>query len=1661
MARRRLNKKVALIGSTVFLLLAMGAVFIIFKLNRNPAPFVADGDAAWAAGNYEAARDNYVRAYGLTRAPEQKIDLLFKLADVYQETGEWERVLACWTQIITSDPQNVKALLGQLKYVYLMADGLSRTGRRVSGYWEEVLTQARKTLEVVEAAGLADDERAAWEPALGPVTQSGWDGGAARLGPHLHFVKGRAAFELASAGAATAPAELLKEAESDLQQVREVNPGNPQVYRYLAEVFLAQGEAAASRGSLDQKDAAERRADDILAAGARAAGDTPEAHLQVLARKLAVAQRGGAAVAREQMEALEPQYTDLARRFSAHPQVFDAMAQFYVLYAAYSDSGDAPDRLDRALAAGEQARALAPENVEYAIHAAGYHYRKFSVYGDAPALLKAIERTEAALKLPDAQDTPGPTQYARRIHRFSLCSLLARCCVERILSLPESDPARADLLARAEQAVHEIGQIHGSGENPQVLKWQGMLDLARGDAGRAVRNLYAAYEQIKAASPPDERDASLSYTLATVFAETAEVGAVIEFMGSALTSGIVHMKPEALLDYGDALMRAASYDAVLNAVNSFDERFGENRRSRLLRLRALIAKGHITEAEKALAQMNPDDPDVILAGLDLARTKTDQLAAALRRQEAAEGVPDALRQPGAAPDNGSDIQAMTAQLRQYRQEQTDLVQRLLQVSPDAVEERRIVELCQMLMTEGRTDTAAAVVAAFLKHAPESQHALFYRGLLSEPDPSNCPESRRREIREQAIRTITDPVRRATELGLFYQQNEQLDEAMPQWRSVLDATASQGTQEGAAYLRGEPLSPRRVAVGNLFDIARHREDWQLAGELVATAQGENLDDCGGNLFAARLAFARKEYDRALSYMDECLKQRPIFSYGYMLRGNVKAALGQEHEAIADTRRAAELNPADPLIAKALANALYARNAKLGRNVSSEQQLETRQALEQAIRLDPRDTNLLNVYVELIGDSEPLKALALRQTIQASVPSLNNAVLLGRLATQVALKETDETRKEAFFKMAEAAFEQARQIDPNNQLALESYAEYFRVREQNEKARQLLTQSDDRQLLWRHHFRVGAIDEARRLLEQMYRENDNRIDALKGLILVAEQTSDKGGVQKYSQELVALEDNAVNRLTQLRAYLDVGLVNEAEQRLQSFREKYPDESRILLMEALVAKRQGRLPRALDLTNRYLEDSPENAPAWRLRAEITFLMGNYEQAIRDFRQSRTLQDDPLTAVGLARAYLSTGRDDDAIDELRRVLDQPETPPVARTLLEAVYIKQGRAEALRQLYTDVLAESPDNVFWLNRAGALAISQRRYDQAEELYGKAYRLKQQAATGVDPAKAIRDAQYASAVDGYLRAMLLAAGDRTAPEGAWHPEKLDGVFEEGGKFLDTPYAAVVLYRMAEARKKLGDADGVRDYCRRAMDKAWVSEQLAAEVLMRVYLLLGAEEVSSYCRARLEKDPDSLAANYTMFNLAQIENRYDEAVGYIDTCIRLAGPETDQGVNYLVQKAQLFTVAQRKTSDNTYLERAIEVYESLRAKMPNNSSVLNNLAYLLAQNGRKLTAALEYARTAVEQNPDEANYRDTYGYVLYRNDRHAEAAEALAAAIQQYESRGTVPPEVYEHLGLVNEALGERDKARAAYRRALEAGGNNMPQAARERIGAALERLGGQN
>lgn len=1656
MAIRRLNRKVAFIGFTVVALALLAVIAVVLYLGQDPQEYIRDAETAIQTARSatdEQTKEEYYKkagrslrdAYDRAATDDLREEILSKLLDMYVETNEWNFILGCWEGLIKVNPNNAKARYGRIQYLYVLCDSGDHR------YWPQVQEQATEFLRIAEKEELLAEERNQWQlPGMEAEVP-----GPKRLGPYLYFVRGRAAFELARLGAVTDKDESLDKAVADLEKARGLEPENIDPYLFLGRVAVTKGDIMAARGSTEQRNKAAEQAVKLLEEAVKVADDDPRAHTNLLSLKLAIAGGTSAEAMKERLKTIEPQYLSLLDRFGSSAQAFAAASDFYRVYAIYEGSRLGAGHLDRAIETAKQSIALDKENVPYSIDLANLHYRRFSVYGKAPDMDSAIDVATTALKLPGAQDAAGPRRQIHKNNRYNLFSLLATCYIERITDAG-GQVAESDLqtwMGGAEKAVHEIEQLVGSSEDPRVVTWQGMLELAKRNTQTALNKLYEAYTQIRAIKPPeppwppDPEFARLCYTLANILRDSDEVGAVREFLTSALISRIDWVKPQASLDYVEVLLRYGHYVDALENIDAFETHAGANQRSRDLRIKAHIGARQFAEAEKELAARAPDEPGTTELRLSLTQAKIRHARLALA-QKTMQDNPDAV--PGQTPASGA---AMTDELRALSQLEADLLEKLIPRKLGQPEQAAVMSACRRYIAQGQPELARRLVDRFLEHYPENTAALVYDKMLSEPDPSDVSDQRLRAIEEQALSRISDPVRKAAQFGIHHRRYDEPDKAADYFKRALQPLLAEGKLPG-----GADADQMTLAANHLLDIAIEAKDWKLAEEVAQAARQGNLDGFGGNVFATRLAAARGEYEEALARIDECLKQKPVFSFGYMLRSNINLALGNQHASAEDIRRAASLNPLDGTIAKASASLLYSRNEELGDRVSASQIAEARDALERAVALNPGDLALLGLYADYIAPTEPTRAVAIRQDLQKAQPSMENALLLGKLATEAAQRETEQASRDALFAVADSAFEQARQIDPGSRQMLYYYAEYLRATGRGEQAKKLLEQSDDKQLLWNHYYRAGQYEEARGVLEQLHKTDPADTGVLKGLLLVAEKTFDRQAVQKYSEELVKAEGNVDNYLAQVGTFLRVGLVKEAERKLQSCKEKYPNEPRVLLLQAWLLMRQGQLDRALELANRNLQSDPENPAAWRLKGEINFFREDYDQAISDLRRSKVLGDDPATRVSLAKAYLQTGRHDDAIVELKNAVDTPGAPVEARSLLEHIYLQQHRNQALTQFYEETLEKFPDSARWLNRAAAFAVQNGRLDKAEQLYGKALESRPRLNSG-DPEADVQDALYAEALDGYLKVLIARAGTPGASD--WNPGKLGKLLIEADRYKSGPLAPIAYFRMGQAKAMMGERDAAIEYCTTAVDKAGANDALAAEVLQKMYALLGHDEVLKYCRQKLQSDPQSLAANSTMSYLAQTSGDYDTAIEYIDRCISLTAPDSARRVAHALRKGNTLISAYARSSDKKYLRMAISDYESLLAKMPSNTAVatvLNNLAYVLAENDERLADALGYARRALDARPNDPGVLDTYAYVLLKNGKVSEAAESLAAALQQYQQdKAAVPAEIYEHKGMIKEKLGAKDEALAAYKRALEIGADTLSPQAVRRIESAVGRV----
>ncbi len=113
-----------------------------------------------------------------------------------------------------------------------------------------------------------------------------------------------------------------------------------------------------------------------------------------------------------------------------------------------------------------------------------------------------------------------------------------------------------------------------------------------------------------------------------------------------------------------------------------------------------------------------------------------------------------------------------------------------------------------------------------------------------------------------------------------------------------------------------------------------------------------------------------------------------------------------------------------------------------------------------------------------------------------------------------------------------------------------------------------------------------------------------------------------------------------------------------------------------------------------------------------------------------------------------------------------------------------------------------------------------------------------------------------------------------------------------------------------------------------------------------------------------------------------------------------------------------------------------YDAALLLDPKNEYVLNNYAYYLSLRKDKLAKAEKMSKLTLDLQPENANYLDTYAWILFQQEKFAEAKIYILKAAQSPEAASAV---VLEHCGDVLFKLNENEAALKYWELANKKGG----------------------
>lgn len=448
------------------------------------------------------------------------------------------------------------------------------------------------------------------------------------------------------------------------------------------------------------------------------------------------------------------------------------------------------------------------------------------------------------------------------------------------------------------------------------------------------------------------------------------------------------------------------------------------------------------------------------------------------------------------------------------------------------------------------------------------------------------------------------------------------------------------------------------------------------------------------------------------------------------------------------------------------------------------------------------------------------------------------------------------------------------------------------------------------------------------------------------------------------------------------------------------------------------------ALLAAKRWIKLDKDSDEARAYLGQLYFRTGDLRKARRQFKRLiKVHPEEPGRGLLSLVGYLSDEGDSKGADKLMRALAKPyDEVALAHYAVAVLALAAGDSQYARERATRSLELDPDNVKPQLLYARALLFEGKEDEAIEriahLIGDAGRPNPDARMELALFYMLvgRDDDALSQVNqisleygrrpNALRLMAIINFRAKRLDAAW--ENFQNLLASGQFQMD---ALFYLARISDYRKQYERA--VRYYREVRVGANAVASQRRASVLLAheledvegAFELLGVFEKLSPNNAI-----EMVGAKARLLTSLQ---RYDEALDVYAKVIEYR-PDDE---NIVLGRAELLLHMGR-------LEEAIAGFRGAVKRWPRSSVTLNALGYTLADRTQRFTEAEDLIKKALRYDPQSAAIIDSFGWVLYKLERHDEALVELRRAFERLPDH-----EVAAHLIEVLAVLDRRDEALA--------------------------------
>jgi tetratricopeptide (TPR) repeat protein len=242
----------------------------------------------------------------------------------------------------------------------------------------------------------------------------------------------------------------------------------------------------------------------------------------------------------------------------------------------------------------------------------------------------------------------------------------------------------------------------------------------------------------------------------------------------------------------------------------------------------------------------------------------------------------------------------------------------------------------------------------------------------------------------------------------------------------------------------------------------------------------------------------------------------------------------------------------------------------------------------------------------------------------------------------------------------------------------------------------------------------------------------------------------------------------------------------------------------------------------------------------------------------------------------------------------------------------------------------------------------------------------------------------------------------------------------------PKSAMVLGIRGDVLQAAHQPDSARVYYLKSLAVDASNEQVWSELLLIDSEGNNYDALQKDAEKALEYYPNQVLFLYFFAHSSAQKGDNEEAIYAYEKIKKSGQDDKDVLLQTYLGLAECYHKEEQFAKSDENFEAALKI-------APGNQLVLNNYAYYLSLRGERLEDATKMVLQALQAEPENGAYQDTYGWILYLQGKYKEAEQWIGKAVAQ----GGVG-EVLEHYGDTWSKLGELNKAKEYWQKALDSG-----------------------